>query len=80
MKDGKFDLRPFMDGGNFVTEFAYHYLAYSRDYQLLEIKLPYYDSEECDSAYTHLIKGMDFYFWKKTSASMDFVKLAVAIG
>lgn len=75
MKDGKFDLRPFMDGGNFVTEFAYHYLAYSRDYQLLEIKLPYYDSGECDSAYTHLIKGMDFYLKEENIGEHGLCKI-----
>ena len=61
MKDGKFDLRPFMDGGNFVIEFIYHYLTYSHDFSLLNEILPYYDSDKTDTAYTHIIKGLDFY-------------------
>lgn len=75
MKEGKFDLRPFMDGGNFVTEFAYHYLAYSHDYALLEETLPYYNSEEKDTAYIHLIKGIEFYLKEENIGEHGLCKI-----
>ena len=55
----KFDLREFVDGACFFTEYVYDYLAYTGDFSILAKEYPYYDKGTLESGLDHLKKGID---------------------
>ena len=60
-RHGNHDLRPFVDGGAFLLELIYFYLAFSGDYSILEEKIQWLDSEEFSTVYQHTLAVMDYY-------------------
>ena len=60
-RKGNHDLRPYVDGGAFLLELFYNYIAYSGDTELLNQKLPWLDSDEESSVWEHIKAAMGFY-------------------
>lgn len=58
---GKHDLRPYVDGGAFLIELLYYYLAFTGDYSLLDEKSQWLDSDEYSSLYIHAVTAMNYY-------------------
>lgn len=60
-RNGKHDLRPYVDGGAFLLELLYNYLAYTGDYEILKESLPWLNKDEKNSLYEHALKAVDYY-------------------
>lgn len=60
-RQGNHDLRPYVDGGAFVLEFFYHYIAYSGDTAFLDELIPWLDSDTEASVWEHIKAAMGYY-------------------
>ena len=60
-RNGKHDLREYVDGGAFFVEFLWKYLAHTQDYELLEEKMPWLDKDGESSVLEHLICAVEYY-------------------
>ena len=58
---GKHDLRGHRDGGVWVIELLYEYLYYTKDFDLLGVRLPWLDSDEQDDILQHALQAVQFY-------------------
>lgn len=64
-RTGKHDLRGHVDAGNCVIELVYHYLCFTKDFDLLKQKQPWLDQNREDSIFNHLLQAMEFYLHPK---------------
>lgn len=60
-KHGNHDLRNYVDGGNWVIEFLWKYLAHTRDFDFLKKELEWLDKEEPDTVLEHTLKAAAYY-------------------
>ena len=60
-RSGKHDMRKFVDAGNFFFELLYDYLCYSKDWELLDKKLPWLDSDEENTVLEHTLKLIEYF-------------------
>ena len=60
-KSGPHDLRNYVDGGVFVLEFLYEYLAYTKEYSFFRESVSYLDSEEPESVVHHVLRALAYY-------------------
>lgn len=60
-RKGKHDLRRHVDGGCWVVELVYEYLCYTKDWTVLEEKMPWLDKDDENSILEHLIKAIEFF-------------------
>lgn len=60
-RTGKHDLRGHVDGGAFVIEFVWMYLAHTGDFALLEEALPWLDADIEDTVLDHTMQALDYY-------------------
>lgn len=60
-RHGNHDLRPYVDGGAFLLELFYNYLALSDDKQLLSVNIPWLDSDNESSVWEHIKTAMGYY-------------------
>ncbi len=74
-RQGKHDLRSYIDGGAFVIEFAWNYLAHSGDFLLLEETLPWLDQDQEDQVITHLLTALDYYLLPENIGEHGLCKL-----
>lgn len=58
---GRHDERPYVDGGVFVLEFLYRYLAFTGDYELLEQWLPWLDDNKESTLAEHMVCAIEYY-------------------
>ena len=58
---GKHDERPYVDGGVFVLEFLYRYLAYTGDYEILEQWLPWLNDNKESTLAEHMVCAVEYY-------------------
>lgn len=74
-QSGKFDMRPFVDAGCFVLEFAYRYLTYSKDRALTDIRLPYLGGKKSGSVLEHLILAADYFLMPENIGEHGICKI-----
>lgn len=55
------DMRNFCDGGAFLLELFYEYLAFTRDLSFVEEKCCWLNSDEQDTVLEHIVKCVDYY-------------------
>lgn len=55
------DMREYCDGGAFYLELIHHYLTYTRDFDLLDEKVYWLDSDEKSTILDHIIKAVQYY-------------------
>ncbi len=60
-RKGPHDLRYYCDGGAFFLELMYEYFAYTRDFEFLNDKTVWLDSDEESTVLEHIIRTFDFY-------------------
>ncbi|MBW7572659.1 GH36-type glycosyl hydrolase domain-containing protein [Caproiciproducens faecalis] len=60
-RTGRHDLRGHVDAGAFVIEFVYEYLSYSGDTGVLDVTLPWLDSDGESTVLEHLTRALDYY-------------------
>ncbi len=60
-RKGPHDLRYFCDGGAFFLEMLYEYFTYTRDFNLLNDKVVWLDSDEESTVLEHVLKTFDYY-------------------
>lgn len=60
-RSGNHDLRPYVDGGVFVLEFFYRYMAYTDDRQFLDLPLLWLDCEQPAPVWAHMKAAMEYY-------------------
>lgn len=60
-RKGKHDLRPYADGGAWVLELFYKYIAYSGNTAVIDEKLPWLDSDEESTVWEHMLKALEYY-------------------
>jgi len=60
-RGGEHDLRPYADGGNWVIELLYEYLCHSKDFALLDEKLPWLDSDDASTVAEHALRTLEYY-------------------
>ena len=58
---GKHDDRPYVDGGVFVLEFLYRYLAFTGDESILDEWLPWLDEERESTVAEHMVCAIEYY-------------------
>ncbi len=71
----KFDLRHFIDGVCFFTEYVYDYLAFTGDYSVLTSEYPYYDNAQKESGFTHIKKGIEYLMQAENTGMHGLVKM-----
>ena len=72
----KYDLRNFIDGVCFFTEFVYEYLAATDDFGVLDEEFGYYDAPDVkESGFEHLKKGVEYLTEKENVGDHGLVKL-----
>ena len=72
----KFDLRNFIDGACFFSEFVYEYLAITEDYGVLDEEYGYYDAPEVrENGFVHLKKGIEYLMQKENVGEHGLVKM-----
>lgn len=60
-KDGKHDLREYVDGGAFFIELLWKYLAHTCDHDILKEQIVWLDSDKRDDVLEHLIRAATYY-------------------
>lgn len=60
-RKGRHDMRNYVDGGAFVIEYVWQYLAHSGDFGVLDAPVLWLDSDEEESILAHLLRAMDYY-------------------
>ncbi len=60
-RKGPHDLRYYCDGGAFLLELMFEYFTFTRDFNFLNEKVVWLDSDEESTVLAHLIKTFDFY-------------------
>ena len=60
-RKGNHDLRQYVDGGAFFLELFYNYLAFSGDKEILNVSLPWLDSDDEASVWEHVKAAMGYY-------------------
>lgn len=60
-RHGHHDARPYVDSGLWVWELVYEYVCQTRDFSLLDLKLPFLDSDEATSVRDHLGRLLGYY-------------------
>ncbi len=60
-KEGPHDMRPYVDGGVFALEFLYEYISYAKDFDLLDKKLGYLDSDTEETISDHILRALNYY-------------------
>ncbi len=58
---GPHDMRGYVDGGVFVLEFLYEYICYTKDFGLLNVRVPYLNEKISDSIARHVVRTLDYY-------------------
>ena len=58
---GKHDLRGHVDAGVWVIELLHDYLCVTRDFKLVDEKIPWLDSDEKNSIWEHSTRAMDYF-------------------
>lgn len=74
-RTGRHDLRGHVDAGAFVIEFAYSYLAYGGDSGVLDVSLPWMDSDRGNTVLEHLTRAMDYYIDPKNLGEHGLCKI-----
>ena len=74
-RKGNHDLRDFVDGGAFATEFLYHYITYTGDTEVLFEKLPWLDCDEENTIFEHFISAMDYYLCNENIGEHGLCKI-----
>lgn len=60
-RQGKFDLRPYVDAGAWVWELAWEYLCYTRDFAVLQERVPWFENDDPATALEHLVRLFEYY-------------------
>ena len=60
-KQGKHDLRNYVDGGVWVWELLFDYLRWTKDFGILEEAVPFLDREEQQPIIEHALRIADYY-------------------
>lgn len=74
-RHGNHDLRPYVDGGAFLLELIYYYIAFSGDYAILNEKLQWLDSDEYSTVYEHTLAVMDYYLREENIGEHGITKV-----
>jgi hypothetical protein len=60
-RKGQHDLRGHVDAGNCVIELLYEYLCWSRDWDILNVRLPWLDDDAPVTVLTHALRAMEYF-------------------
>ena len=74
-RKGKHDLRPYADGGAALLEFFYKYITYSDDDSIIDLKLPWLDSDEEATVWEHIIRTMEYYISEENIGEHGLCKI-----
>lgn len=74
-RHGKHDLREYVDGGAFVLEYAWQYLAHTGDFSIVKQALPWLDKDEENTVLEHLLQAMDYYIAPENLGKHGLCKL-----
>jgi cellobiose phosphorylase len=71
------DHRMHRDAGAWVIEMVYEYLAHTKDFSILEEKVPWLDepADQTDTVWNHLLKALDFYLGEDGRGEHGLVKI-----
>lgn len=71
------DTRQHIDAGAWVIEMLYEYLAYSKDFAILQEQIPWLDqpADQTDSVLEHLLRAMDFFIAPDNIGEHGLIKL-----
>lgn len=72
---GKHDERPYVDGGVFVLEFLYRYLAYTGDYGVLEQWLPWLNEKNESTLAEHMVCAVEYYLAQENVGEHGLCKI-----
>lgn len=74
-ENGPHDMRRYCDGGVYVLEFLYEFLAHTGDFTVLERKIGYLDGDENDTVLDHAARALDWYLAKENVGIYGLVKI-----
>ncbi len=74
-RKGKHDLRPYADGGVALLELFYKYITYSDDVSIIDLKLPWLDSDEESTVWEHVIRTMEYYISEENIGEHGLCKI-----
>ena len=72
---GRHDARPYVDSGLWVWELVYEYVCQTRDFGLLEEKIPFLDSDELTSVRDHLARLLGYFLSPKNVGEHGLCKI-----
>ena len=74
-RKGKHDLRPYADGGVSLFELFYKYITYSDDKSIIDLKLPWLDSDEESTVWEHIIRTIEYYIAEENIGEHGLCKI-----
>lgn len=74
-KNGKHDLREYVDGGVFFLEFIWKYLAHTKDFDILHQEIVWLDTDEQSTVLEHVIQGAEYYLKKENIGEHGLCKI-----
>lgn len=74
-RHGKHDLRPYVDGGAFLLEFLYNFIAFTGDFEILKKEINWLSGENKDTLYVHAIRAIEYYISKENLGEHGLCKI-----
>lgn len=74
-RQGHHDLRAYVDAGNWVVEWIYEYLCWTKDWTLLQEEVPWLDEERPASMLTHARQAVEYYLRRENLGEHGLCKI-----
>lgn len=74
-RNGKHDLREFVDGGAFVVELLYEYLCRTGDFEILDKTVKWLDAEQDSTIIDHAAAAVEYYLKEENTGEHGLCKI-----